>query len=76
MLNYKKLSNDFSVRLKQFDDIKLLQWVEFDNNRNFLDKLLNGETVSLKLVPAKIQKINDLRESISNLDNYDFAFAA
>ena len=76
MLDYKKLSNGFSAKLQQFDEIKLLEWLEFDNNRNLLSKLLNGETVSLKLVTTEFKKIDDFREAISNLDNNEFAFAA
>ena len=50
MLNYKEISAEFSKKLAEFDEAKLTNWIELDENRQLSEKLLNVETTSLSLL--------------------------
>ena len=76
MLNYKELNTKFTEKLQQFEEGFLEKWVEFDNNRILLEKLLSGETVSLFPETRSPQKLSDNRESISESSNNNYALAA
>ena len=65
MLDYKKLSKEFTRRLKEFDKEKLESWIDYDNNRD-LNKLLKGEKVTLHIAIIKVNNISDPRETILN----------
>ncbi len=76
MLNYKKLKSEFTKKLAEFDEAKLLSWVKFDENRQLLEKLLSGETVSLFYLTKEVTKLNDHRENRTLKESSDFAIAA
>ena len=76
MLDYKKINSEFTKKLTEFDEARLLSWIKFDERRQLLSKLLDGETVSLCLLTKAITKINDNRENRTDNESSEFAMAA
>jgi len=77
MINYNNLRKKFTNKLKEFNKEKLVKWIEFDNNRDVLNKLLSGERVGIKIVTTRIYKLTDSRENIeSTVDDFSSATAA
>lgn len=37
MIDYKKLREKFTAKLNEFDEEKLLKWMDFDENRKVVD---------------------------------------
>lgn len=76
MLDYKKLSRDFTDRLNQFDKDRLEQWVSFDLKREILNKLLDGENVLINVANVHVSKLVDPRENINLAGESNYALAA
>lgn len=76
MLNYKKLKAEFTKTLAEFDEATLRNWVKFDENRQLLEKLLDGETVFLSPLTKKVTTISDNRENRTTNESSEFATAA
>ncbi len=76
MLDYKQIKSEFTKKLAEFDEAKLLSWVKFDESRHLLGKLLSGETVSLCFLTKAVTKINDNRENRTDKESSEFAMAA
>lgn len=76
MIDYKALKDKFSQKLQEFDKQKLATWLEFDQNREQLSKLIAGETIELKLESAKSSKLNDKRENCDVAGDNNYALAA
>ena len=75
MLNYDELRILFTKRLAEFDEARLLAWIQFDQRRQ-LAQLLEGETVSLSFSMIEVNKVSHGCETILSDDNNDFATAA
>ena len=76
MLDYKKLNGEFTKKLNQFDRQMLEQWVSFDQKRDDLEKLLNGEKVPIQVENVSVSKLFDPRESIPSAGESNYALAA
>lgn len=76
MLDYKKLSDDFTNKLNQFDEEKLTQWLSFDQQRQEIDKLINGEQVLIHFENISVSKISDPLELINLAGESNYALAA
>lgn len=76
MLDYKKLSKEFTKKLNQFDKNRLEQWISFDQNRQELDKLLSGEKVRIQICNISISKLIDPRENYKPAGESNYALAA
>ena len=77
MLDYKKLKNEFTNKLQQFDKEQLQQWVAFDNNRAMITNLLDGKEVIIHWDTLMASKLSDPREQINtSSSNNSFAMAA
>ncbi len=46
MIDYKQLKSKFTTTLNEFDKEKILKWIEFDQNREVVGRLLNGESAN------------------------------
>jgi len=46
MLDYKKIKSEFTKKLAEFDEAKLLSWVKFDECR-LKHPVINNDTVTL-----------------------------
>lgn len=76
MLDYKKLNGEFTNKLNQFDRQMLEQWVSFDQKREDLEKLLNGEKVPIQVENISVSKLKDPRESVHAAGESNYALAA
>jgi hypothetical protein len=79
MIDLDKLYADFQTFLNEYDSEALDAWIEFDNNRLMLSKLLSGETVtwSVGSVQQKspiVKASSGYKESFG--DNYTYRLAA
>ncbi|GEM_PF-1974077 len=68
MIDYKKLREKFTAKLNEFDEEKLLKWMDFDENRKVVDRLLSGESVSIHYETTTPYRLTD------KLENIDSAF--
>lgn len=77
MIDYKHLRHKFTEKLSEFDKDKLQNWIEFDQNRTALGKLLKGENVTLQYKTSTPYKLTDKRESIdSSVEKYSYEKAS
>ncbi len=82
MLNIEELEKQFDQFLEAFTDKDLLDWLEFAEQREMLQKLQQGEIVKtkLKLNVHQIASIHsDAIDKIAfekSADNYQYAMAA
>lgn len=76
MLDYKKLSKEFTKKLNQFDKDRLEQWIFFDQKRQELERLLNGEKVRIQIKSVSISKLVDPRENYKSAGESNYALAA
>jgi hypothetical protein len=76
MLDYKKLKGEFTDNLNQFDRQMLEQWVSFDQKREDLEKLLNGEKVPIQVENISVSKLKDPREYVHAAGESNYALAA
>jgi len=76
MLDYKKLSSEFTEKLNQYDEDRLEQWISYDKIRKDLDRLLNGEKVTFHPDDIQVSILNDPRELISSAGESNYALAA
>lgn len=80
MLDLDKIYTDFQVLINQFDSDSLDAWLEFDNDRLMLSKLLSGETITWSIEYSQEKSPNvttssNYRDSFSG-DNYLYRLAA
>jgi hypothetical protein len=66
MIDYQELKNKFRAKLDSFDAEMLSRWMEFDQERDTVAKLIGGETVSVKNKTVSRITLLDDRESISS----------
>ena len=77
MIDYKKLRGEFTEKLSEFDKEMLLNWIDFDRNREVVSKLLNGERVSIQSETIIPHRLTDKRENIDSNDvDSSYAMAA
>lgn len=57
MLDYNKLSSDFSNKLQQFDKDFLESWIAFDQEREVVNTLCRNETATFS---SKLGKTKDV----------------
>ncbi len=77
MLNYKELKSEFSKILSSFSASDLQEWIEFDNQREELERLTNGERVVMCFNDFSVSRLYDLKENIITVQNtYQYAIAA
>jgi hypothetical protein len=77
MLNYQDLSFKFTEKLNTFSKEQLLRWVEFDQYRDTISKLVEGETVTVINTILSQNKLSDSREDINLIaGNSSYAMAA
>jgi len=79
MLDLDKIYTDFKALINQFDSDYLDSWIEFDNNRLMLSKLLSGETVSWSIESFAEKSPNVISShgyKDSFCDNYTYRMAA
>lgn len=75
MLDYKKLSDEFSVKLQQFDKEFLETWIAFDQQREFFNKVKCQETAVFTSRVVKTLKVSD-KSFVTNDMSNNFAMAA
>ena len=78
MLNYKELDAKFTQLLSNFSKEDLKAWLEFDKQREMLDRLLNGETVTFHspaFNPQRVSLVENNHISVPG-GNYQYAMAA
>jgi hypothetical protein len=79
MLNYKKLSEEFTNKLNEYSKAQLKQWMVFDQNREWLSKLVSENKIEFELEHRSIEstKIDDSRETVLLVNNsFEYALAA
>lgn len=78
MIDYKQLRSKFTEKLTEFDKEKLLKWIDFDQNREVVGRLLNGESVPIQYKTTTPYKLTDNRETIDSAvgDHHKYAMAA
>lgn len=76
MLDYKKLDNEFTVLLNQFDEDRLEQWIAFDQKRLEMERLLNGDIVPIQNAYVGISYLSDPREIINSTGESNYSLAA
>ena len=79
MLNYKELSSRFTEILSSFSVTDVKEWLEFDNQRESLERLTNGESITMLFEDFPICRLHDKKEEIlisQSAGNYQYAMAA
>ena len=76
MLNHKELSKKFTEKLNSFDKDSLLRWVEFDQYKNTIAQLVDGETVKVKNTTLTQNILVDNKEKVALSGNTQYAMAA
>ena len=77
MLDYQELDAKFTQLLSKFSKEDLQAWVEFDKQREMLDRLLNGETVTFHSSEFHVKEFQgDFENVSSSAGNYQYAMAA
>ena len=76
MLDYKKLSDEFTVKLSQFDEDRLEKWLSFDQSRQTCENLFNGEEVIIQTANIPVSKLSDPRELINSAGESNYSLAA
>ena len=77
MLNYQELSQKFTNKLNSFDKNQLLRWIEFDQYRDVVSKLIGGEMINVKSTTLSKNELSDMREDIfAESSNSSYAMAA
>lgn len=64
MLNYKELSSKFTEILSSFSANDLQEWIEFDSQREALERLTNGESVIMSFADFSFSGLSDIQENI------------
>ena len=77
MLNYQELNQKFTSKLNSFDENQLLRWMEFDQYRDVVSKLIGGEMINVKSTTLSKNELSDMREDIfAESGNSSYAMAA
>ena len=78
MLDLDKLNNKFDEILSTFTEEKLQHWIDFADQRELIERLLNGESVDISLdkVNPKYVESNKAIEIYSNAGENSYALAA
>ena len=77
MLNYQELGQKFTNKLNSFDKNQLLRWIEFDQYRDVVSKLIGGEMINVKSTTLSKNELSDMREDIfAESSNSSYAMAA
>ena len=76
MLNHKELSKKFTEKLNSFDKDSLLRWVGFDQYKNTIAQLVDGETVKVKNTTLTQNILVDNKEKVALSGNTQYAMAA
>ncbi len=78
MLNINKLNAKFDEILSSFTEDKVQQWIDFADNRELVDRLLNGESVDIILEKRKPKYIvaDKIASKYSNAGENNYALAA
>ena len=79
MLNYKELSAKFTEILSSFSANDLKAWIKFDNQREELERLIEGEIVMVTFDDFSVSRLYDVNEEIiviQGQNNYQYAMAA
>ena len=77
MLNYQELNQKFTSKLNSFDENQLLRWMEFDQYRDVVSKLIGGEMINVKSTTLSKNELSDMREDIfAESSNSSYAMAA
>lgn len=70
MLDLDKLYADFQTFLNEYDSEALDAWIEFDNNRLLVSKLLAGESINCS-VATILEKSPIVQTSGGYKDNFN-----
>lgn len=79
MIDYQDLKNKFRATLDTFNVEMLSRWIEFDQERDTVSKLLGGETVNVKNTTVNRVTLSDDKDKISlssTIESSQYAMAA
>lgn len=76
MLNIKELEKQFDNILNSFSKEDLSEWIAFAEEKEVLERLKRGETVTLKFNTHKIAPIVDQSDMIDTNCDSTYAMAA
>jgi hypothetical protein len=65
MIDYQDLKNKFRATLDTFNVEMLSRWIDFDQERDTVSKLLGGETVNVKNTTVNRVTLSDDKDKIS-----------
>jgi hypothetical protein len=70
MLDYQELKNKFTAKLNEFDEQRLAEWISFDQQRQIICLLGEGQIEQLETVKGELQSMimpGDLAQNVEQI---------